>query len=147
MQIILGWVFIIFPGILFLGQLISSINFSFAQKLGFQEDPEASDPLLHRVERYTAYWDLVSIVWLPVAGILMVLNISFWPLICFFAGAVYLDSAGREAAKNLGLRHEGIRMGTNRQQNFFFATYVIMAVFGLIAVIYPLGQLNITPHV
>jgi len=49
-QIILGWFLIIFPGILIVGQIISSVNFSLAQKLGLQEDPDETDSLLQRAE-------------------------------------------------------------------------------------------------
>ncbi len=107
MQITLGWVMIIFGGGLYLAQLISSINFSFAQCIGIQEKAETSDPLLQRAERYTAYWDLFSLVWFPVAGILMVVNHQLWPLASLVGGVIYLDTAGREAVKTLSFRHQG----------------------------------------
>jgi len=108
-QQITGWLLIIFPGILFIGQIISSVNFT-------------------RAEKYTAYWDLVVLGWLPLSGILMVINNPVWPLVAFFGSAIYLDTAGREAAKILSFKHEGIRIGSTKQQRFFFATYIIMAV-------------------
>lgn len=74
MQINIGWILIILGGGLYLAQIISSINFPLAQRLGIQEKPETSDTLLQRSERYTAYWDLLTLLWLPVAGILMVLS-------------------------------------------------------------------------
>ena len=80
-QIFIGWILIVFPGILFIGQIISSVNFSLAQKLGMQENPKETDPLLQRAEKYTAYWDLVTLGWLPLSGILMVINNSAWPLL------------------------------------------------------------------
>ena len=110
-QLFLGWVLIIFPGIIFVGQIISSVNFSLAQKLGLQEDPDEAAPLLQRAEKYTAYWDLVTLGWLPISGVLMVINCSVWPLVALFGGAIYLDTAGREAAKVLSFKHEGVRIG------------------------------------
>jgi len=109
MQVTLGWILIIFSGIMFLIQLISSINFSLAQKLGLQEKSETADLLLIRSERYTAYWDLMTLIWLPIGGILMVINHPWWPLISLIGSSIYFDTAGREAAKNLSFRHEGIR--------------------------------------
>lgn len=141
MQIVLGWILIIFPGILLVGQLISSVNFSLAQKLGLQENPEEADPLLQRAERYVAYWDLVTLVWLPLAGVLMVLDHPAWPLVALFGGAIYIDTAGREAAKNLSFKHEGFRIGPPKQQKFFFATYIMMAVLGIVVVAYSLWPL------
>lgn len=138
MQVFIGWLLIIFPGILFVAQIISSVNFSLAQKLGLQEDPKETDPLLQRAEQYTAYWDLVTLGWLPLSGILMVINHSAWPLLAFFGGAIYLDTAGREAVKTLSFKHEGIRIGTPKQQLFFFLTYIVMAVIAVIVLAYSL---------
>ena len=144
MQQILGWILIIFPGILFLGQLISSLNFSLAQKLGLQENPAETDLLLQRAERYTAYWDLVTLCWLPVAGVLMVLNVSVWPIVSFFGATIYLDASGREAAKFLSFKHEGIRIGPPRQQRFFFATYIIMAILAIVVIAYSIEPLFVS---
>ena len=141
-QSILGWILIIFPGMLFLAQVISSINFSLAQKLGLQEDPNKSDPLLQRAEQYAAYWDLITLIWLPVSGVLMILNHSSWPIVSFFGGAIYFDAAGREAAKTLSFKHEGIRLGTPKQLRLFFSTYIIMAVLGIVVILYALGNLS-----
>ena len=136
MQSVLGWILIIFPGILFIAQVISTINFRLAQKLGLQEKPEHTDKLVMRAERYVAYWDLVTLVWMPAAGILMVLDHDLWPLVSFFASAIYLDTSGREAVKILSFKHEGLRLGSNNQHIFFMSTYLIMAVLGLVVVSY-----------
>lgn len=141
MQEILGWMLIIFPGIMFFIQLISSINFSFAQRLGLQEKSETASSLLIRAERYTAYWDLMTLVWLPIGGILMILNHPWWPLISLIGGAIYFDTAGREAAKNLSFRHEGMKAGSEQEQKLFFGTYIVMAIVGLLVVGYSLKSL------
>ena len=137
-QQLIGWLLIIFPGILFVGQIISSVNFSLAQRLGLQENPNETDPLLQRAEKYIAYWDLITMGWLPLSGILMVINNSAWPLVAFFGSAIYLDAAGREAAKILSFKHEGIRIGSLKQQRFFFSTYIIMAVISIVVLAYSL---------
>lgn len=136
MQLFLGWLLIILPGILYVGQLISSVNFPLAQKLGLQEDPAEADLLLQRAEKYTAYWDLVTLGWLPLSGVLMVLNNSLWPLFALFGGAIYLDAAGREAAKILSFKHEGIRIGAPKQHRLFILTYFIMAILAVVIIVY-----------
>lgn len=141
MQLILGWLLIIFPGILYVGQLISSVNFPLAQQLGLQENPKETDLLLQRAEKYTAYWDLVTLIWMPLSGVLMVVNSTYWPLFALFGGAIYLDTAGREAVKILSFKHEGIRIGAPKQQRLFFSTYFIMAALGAIVVVYSAGEI------
>ena len=145
MQIALGWVMIVFGGTLYLAQLISSVNFSFAQRLGIQEKAEASDPLLQRSEQYTAYWDLISLVWLPAAGVLMVMNHHLWPIISLVGGVIYLDTAGREAVKNLSFRHEGLKMGSVSQQRVFLASYIVMAVIAVVVIVYSIPGLYHSP--
>lgn len=141
MQLILGWLLIIFPGILYVGQLISSVNFSLAQKLGLQENPDETDLLLQRAEKYTAYWDLVTLIWMPLSGVFMVIDNPAWPLFALFAGAIFIDTAGREAAKILSFKHEGVRIGTPKQQRLFFASYYIMLALGIVVVVYSVVQI------
>ena len=106
-----------------------------------QEKPETTDPLLIRAERYTAYWDLLTLIWLPIGGVLMVVNHPWWPLISLIGASIYVDTAGREAAKNLSFRHEGIRSGTEQEQKIFFSTYIVMGILGLFVILYSLQSL------
>jgi len=141
MQIVIGWALLILGGALYFAQVISSVNFQLAQRLGIQEKPEITDPLLQRSERYTAYWDLLALVWLPLTGILMIINHEWWPIISLIGGAIYLDTSGREAAKNISFRHEGIKIGTYKQQRVFFASYIVMAVIAIALIAYSINSL------
>jgi len=140
-QGLIGWILLILGGGLYIAQIISSINFKLAQKLGIQENAEHTDPLLQRSERYTAYWDLVTLLWLPLAGVLMIINHQWWPIVSLIGGAIYLDSSGREAAKNISFRHEGIKTGTNLQQKIFFASYIVMLVIAIAVITYSISFL------
>ncbi len=141
MQQIIGWSLVILGGGLYIAQVISSANFSLAQSLGIQEKPETSDPLLQRAERYTAYWDLVTLIWLPIAGVLMISNHTWWPIVSLVGGAIYFDTSGREAAKTLSFRHEGLKSGTTSEQKVYFASYIVMAVMSLVLVAYSVTHL------
>jgi hypothetical protein len=140
-QIVTGWLLLTLGGALYLAQVISSVNFKLAQRLGIQEKPEVTDSLLQRSERYTAYWDLLSLGWLPLAGFLMIIDHEWWPILSLIAGAIYLDASGREAAKIISFRHEGIKTGTGRQQRIFFASYVVMAAMAITLIIYSISVL------
>lgn len=142
-QTTIGWVLLLFGGTLYVAQMISSFNFSLAQRLGVQEKAEYTDLLLQRSERYTAYWDLVTLVWLPLAGILMIINHEWWPIMSLLAGAIYLDASGREAAKNLSFKHEGIRVGGDKVQRVFFMFYIAMAVIAIVIISYSVLQLTL----
>ena len=142
MQEIIGWGLLIVGGALYLAQVISSINFRLAQRLGIQEKPEFTDQLLQRSERYAAYWDLVTLGWLPLAGVLMIINHEWWPIMSLIGGAIYLDTSGREAAKNISFRHEGIKIGTDKQQKIFFSSYIVMAVIAIVLITYSINALG-----
>ena len=60
MQIILGWVLIIFGGGLYLAQIVSSINFPLAQHLGIQEKAETSDTVLQRCELLGSFGTIMA---------------------------------------------------------------------------------------
>lgn len=143
MQVAIGWVLLIFGGALYLAQIISSVNFKLAQSLGIQEDPNNTDPLLQRSERYTAYWDLIVLGWLPLAGILMIADHKIWPIVSLIGGAIYLDTSGREAAKIISFRHEGVKIGTDKQQKVFFTSYIVMAVMAILIIAYSLNELGL----
>ena len=141
MQMLLGWIMIVFGGALYLAQIISSINFQLAQKLGIQEKPETSDALLQCSERYTAYWDLLTLLWMPVAGILMITNHLWWPVFSLIAAIIYLDTAGREAVKNLSFQHEGYKVGTEKEQRLYFTSYIIMLILSITVIFYSITPL------
>lgn len=138
MQSLSGWTILILGGLLYCAQVISSINFALAQRLGIQEKPDETDSVLQTAERFTAYWDLISLVWLPLAGLLMIVDHKWWPIVALAAGAIYLDASGREAAKILALKKEGFRLGTKSQQQLFFASYILMAMIGFAVIGYSL---------
>lgn len=141
MQVAIGWTLLLTGGFLYVAQLVSSVNFGLAQRLGIQESPDETDSVLQTAERLAAYWDLVTLGWVPIAGLLMILDHGWWPVVALLAGAIYLDASGREAAKIISLRKEGFRLGTVNQQRIFFGSYIVMAVIGLTLIVYSLGNL------
>lgn len=141
MQLALGWAYLILGGLLYVAQVISSVDFRLAQQLGIQESPEETDSILQTAERYTALWDLVTLGWLPLAGLLMILDSPCWPLAGLVGGAIYLDTSGREAAKIISFRKEGVRLGPEKQQKVFFASYIVMAFMGLVLIGYSVKEL------
>lgn len=141
MQITIGWMLLFIGGLLYFSQIISSFNFELAQRLGIQESPEETDSILQTAERFTAYWDLLTLGWLPLAGLLMIIDHNWWPIVALVGGAIYLDASGREAAKIISFRKAGFRLGTKQQQRVFFASYIVMAIIGLCLIAYTINNL------
>jgi hypothetical protein len=136
MRIILGIICVIFGGIGWIGQLISGISYPLAQRLGLQEKDEGTDPIYRRAEKNAARWDSFVLWTLLVAGILMLMNNSWWPLLSLIAGGIYLDGAGREFAKYISLRKGGIKVGTPKDLNIAVFFFLLMAVISIWVMIY-----------
>jgi hypothetical protein len=128
-------------GLLALGQLISVVDFELAQQLGLQEKADETDPLFRRLELNTAWWDQVVLWLLPLAGVLMLMDHSWWPYVALVAGGVYVDAAGREAAKWLGLGSEGIRTGAEKAVRVAMGAFSVMFVTGLWVIVYAVSVL------
>jgi hypothetical protein len=71
----------------------------------------------------------------------MLTGSAVWPYFSIIAGAIYFDVAGREAAKNLSFRHEGLRVGAPTQQKVYFSSYIAMGCLGLVVVLNALSHL------
>ena len=134
---------VLFGLVCVIGQLISTVDFGLAQKLGLQEGNEATEPLYRRLELNTARWDLVVLWTLPCAGALMLAGHEWWPFLALVAGGVHVDTAGRETAKVLGLAKEGVKTGTRTETRLFFSFLGAMLLIGLWCVAYGLAVLTI----
>ncbi|MBN1268034.1 MAG: hypothetical protein JXB04_00460 [Kiritimatiellae bacterium] len=141
MRTVLGIVCVAFGLFGWVGQLISGLNYSLAQKLGLQEKAGGTDPLFRRAERNTARWDALVLWPLSLAGILMLANLPWWPYIALIAGGIYLDAAGREVAKLMCLRKEGIRIGSPRDQWIAATFFLLMLLIALSVIVYALAAL------
>jgi hypothetical protein len=114
----------------FVGQFVSTVDFSLAQGLGLQEKDDGTEPLYRRLERSTARWDLFVLWTLPAAGVLMLVGHPWWPYLALVAGGVHVDTAGREAAKALGLRRHGVKTGSEKEMRLYFSFLGLMALIG-----------------
>lgn len=123
------------------GQLISAVDFRFAQRHGLQEGDGHTDPLYWALELNAARWDPFVLWTLPVAGVLMLLDHSWWPYLALIAGGVHVDAGGREMVKVLALRSHGVRVGTAKEQRTGLVFLSFLVVVGLWAALYGLIEL------
>jgi len=102
-RITIAIVLVAVGGFLYAGQVVSVVNLGLAQRLGLQERPDHVDLLPTSLEVWTARWDLLTLLGLPVDGILMLLDHSWWPYMAMIGGGLAADTGGREIVKYLGL--------------------------------------------
>ena len=140
MQTAIGIGAIVLAAIGLVFQFVSAVNFKLAQRWGLQEKESETDPLYWRLERNTARWDLCVNWTLLVAGILMLLDHSWWPYVALVAGGVYVDEGGREIAKVLGLQSEGVRIGDKGAVRFALAFLALWGAIGVVVGVYGLVE-------
>ena len=96
MHIFWGVILIIFTLVVcWLGQTISAFSPKFAVKLGLTERESEVDSTFYADVCGEAIWDSVILWTLPVAGILMILNIGIWAYFGLVGGGSYIYFAGR----------------------------------------------------
>ena len=133
LQVVAGVVFVLL-WLIYVGQLVSVVNLSLAQRLGLQEQPDNIDPIYSRDAAGTARWDLVSMWTLPAAGILMLIDHSWWPYLALIGGSVFVDTGGRQAIKLLGYRREDVRVGTVQDVRRALGVYALFVIVGGVAI-------------
>ena len=125
-----------------IGQLVSSLHFRLAQKLGLQEKDEDTDPAYRDTERGAARWDVLVLWTFVAAGVLMLLDHPAWPVVGLVAGGIHLDTAGRETAKRICLRRAGICTGSpadDRRAVILFAVMALLAIALIASSVQALG--------
>lgn len=135
MRITIGIVLVAVGGFLYAGQIVSVANLGLAQRLGLQERPDRVDPLFTSLEVWTARWDLLTLLGLPVAGVLMLLDHSWWAYMAMIGGGLAADTGGREIVKYLGLRQHGVRIGTPAGRRVLFGGMTVLSLVGVLAAI------------
>ena len=131
MRVALGVLCVLFGSVIWFGQIISSVNYELATRVGLQEPTSETDPLFQRAELNTARWDCVVLWTILAAGILMLLNNSWWPYFALIAGGVYIDTGGREIAKWASLKAEDVRTGSTKDAIVGGIVFSLMIIGGL----------------
>ncbi len=140
MNLVIGLVLVVLGGAIYAGQLLSTLNWELAQRLGLQE--AHAGPLFGRLERWTARWDLVSMWTLAAAGALMLIDHSWWPYAALVGGGVWVDTGGREAAKWIGLRQHGEQLGSSTDQRVYIGGLCAIVALGVVAIVAGLVELT-----
>ena len=104
MNIIWGAILTIFSLLGWLGQAITALSPKVASKLRLTEPESDVDPTFYADVQGEAIWDTIILWTLPVAGILLILNISLWAYFGLVGGGTYLYFAGRGILTRLAMQ-------------------------------------------
>ena len=132
MDIIITIVIIFFSLLAWLGQLVTALSHKHAARLGLAEDESEVDPAFLADLHGEALWDTIILWILPVAGILFLLNNSWWTYFGLVGGGTYLYFAGRGIIVRLSMQRRGIRIG---KPETIKVAYIFLSIWGLLAIV------------
>ncbi len=132
MHVIWGIVVLIVSMIGWVGQAITAFAPQLAVKLGVTEPEAGVDPLFHADVRGEAYWDVLTIWTLPVAGLLLILGSDAWAYFGLVGGGMYVYFAGRGIFVRRMMQQRGMRIG---KPDAVRTTMTFLAVWGVIGIV------------
>ena len=136
MNLLWGATLVIFTGFLcWMAQIISILSPPVAAKLGVSEPESDVDPAFFADVRGEAVWDALILWTLPVAGILIILNSSWWPYFGLAGGGMYLYFAGRGIVVRREMQRRGIRIGKPETLKVYYAALAVWGLLGVVTMI------------
>ena len=130
MQFVTGIAIVVLTLPCWLGQALSWLAPATAERWGLTEARDEVDPLYHADAVGEAAWDAFTLWTMPLAGLLLALDVDAWAVFGLAGGGAYLYFAGRGIATRLVMRRGGHRIGT--EQNVRTA-FVALTVWGTLA--------------
>ena len=115
-----------------LGQVVVAIAPRRAQQWGLMESESDSDPQFLVDARGEAIWDALILWTLPLAGVLLLLQHSWWRHFGLVGGGMWLYAAGRAIISRVLLQRHGVRVGG---AGYVRMAYACAAAWGLIAIV------------
>ena len=65
----------------------------------------------------------------------MLVDQAWWPFAAMIGGSAFIDTAGREGAKWLGLRRHGIAVGAPGDRRIYVVGLTVILMLGLLALV------------
>jgi len=132
MNIIWGWIVLLLSSLAYFGQLIAAFWPGTAEKLGMTESESDVDPVFYADVRGEIFLDICTLWTLPLAGLLLVLNNSFWVYLGLIGGSMYLYFAGRGIIVRRMMLKRGIPIGSRENLKI---NYIFLFIWGTMAII------------
>ncbi len=132
MNVIWGIILTILSSIASFGQLITAFWTENAVKWGLTEHEDDVDLTFYADVRGEAFWDSALLWTLPVAGVLLILNIPHWAYFGLVGGGMYLYFAGRGIVTRIMMQRRCIRIGKPESLK---VAHIFLTLWGLAAII------------
>ena len=141
MTIVWGVVIVLVSLPCWFGQVLSLLSPTTAERWKLTESEASVDPILHADGRGEALWDTFTLWVLPLAGVLLVLDLEAWAYFGLFGGGMYLYFGGRGVATRLAIARRGGRVGDADYLRMALVALVVWAVTGMLVAAGSVAQL------
>ncbi|HBA85672.1 MAG TPA: hypothetical protein DCZ95_16445 [Verrucomicrobia bacterium] len=116
------------------GQVVNALFPKRAERWGLSEPQAEVDPVFYTDSRGEAFWDVLSIWPLPVAGVLLLLDHPWWPYFGLVGGGIFIYFSGRGTVVRLVLRRHGIRIGHPKRLAAYYIILFVWALLGAVTI-------------
>ncbi len=134
MDILLGGVLLVLGLICWAGQVVNSLWPETAVRLGLTEPEAAVEPVFWVDTRAEAAWDSLVVWTLPLAGLLLLVDVAGWAYLGLVGGGIYLYFSGRGIFQRLAMRRRGMRIGTETNVQLGIVFLVLWGAAALAAI-------------
>lgn len=117
------------------GQALSWLVPATAVRLGLTESSDSVDPTFHADGRGEAAWDTFTLWTMVAAGMLLVLDHSWWAYFGLVGGGMFVYFGGRGIAARRSVRRAGMSVGNPKTVTQAYAFLAVSGVVGFITII------------
>jgi hypothetical protein len=114
------------------GQTISWVAPDTAARLGLTESEDSVDRTFFADGRGEAFWDTFTLWTMLAAGVLLVMDHSWWPYFGLMGGGMFVYFGGRGIASRRLIQQAGLSVGTPKTVG---QAYLFLAIWGAVGLI------------
>jgi hypothetical protein len=142
MDIVLGVALLVLGLICWGGQVINWLWPDTAVGLGLTEAEAAVEPVFWADTRAEAAWDSLIVWTLPLAGLLLLFDVSAWAYFGLLGGGIYAYFSGRGIFQRLALQRRGLRIGSDANVRVGIVFLMLWGAAALVAIAAAVSDLS-----
>jgi hypothetical protein len=126
-----------------IGQSISWLSPELASRLGLTEVEEDVEPVYWVDIRAEAPWDALTTWTLPVAGLLLTLDVGAWSYFGLVGGGIYVYFGGRGIFQRLAMTRRGLSVGSEQSVRLAYLFLGAWSLAGLLTIALAVSDLRV----
>lgn len=143
MNLIIGIAVIVAGSICWVGQALSFFTPAMAAKLGVCEAEGEIDPVLYLIETKAHGLTDTALTWtLPLSALLMILNVSVWPILALMGGGIYLYFSGIIMLNRVFLKRHGRNVGKASSECTAYVFGFIWIISAIAMITLAIGEIS-----